>query len=95
MNERTSIGNAFASSGGGPVGNAIDLYRARHDGDPVMRDRVTRMWIEAELIRLLAERAGEPGPAGSVLKLLGAEHIRQGPGDDRRPARRRRDALRG
>jgi alkylation response protein AidB-like acyl-CoA dehydrogenase len=35
------------------------------------------MWIEAELIRLLAARAGEPGPAGSVVKLLGAEHVQR------------------
>jgi alkylation response protein AidB-like acyl-CoA dehydrogenase len=77
MNERASIGNAFASSGGGPVDVAIDIYRERHGGDPVRRDRVARLWIEAEIVRLLAARAGEPGPVGSVLKLFGAEHARR------------------
>lgn len=77
MNERASIGSAFAASGAGPVQNAIQAYRDRHHGDPVRRDLVTRLWIEAELIRLLAQRATEPGPAGSVLKLFGAEHSRR------------------
>jgi alkylation response protein AidB-like acyl-CoA dehydrogenase len=76
MNERASIGDAFASSGGGPVAAAMELYR-RRGGDAAVRDRVTRMWIEAELVRLLAARAGEPGPAGSIGKLLGAEHTRR------------------
>jgi alkylation response protein AidB-like acyl-CoA dehydrogenase len=77
MSERASIGSAFGSSGGGPLATAIDLYRSRHDGDPVARDAVTRMYIESELIRLLAQRASRPGPAGSVLKLLGTEHIQR------------------
>jgi alkylation response protein AidB-like acyl-CoA dehydrogenase len=77
MNERSSIGSAFASSGGGPVGTAIELLQRRHPADAVFRDRVVRMWIEARLIGLLAERAGEPGPAGSVLKLLGTEHSKR------------------
>ena len=77
MNERASIGSAFGSSGSGPLSVAVDLYRERHTGDTVRRDRVVRMWIESELVRLLAERAGEPGPAGSICKLLGAEHTRR------------------
>jgi alkylation response protein AidB-like acyl-CoA dehydrogenase len=35
------------------------------------------MYIEAELLRLLAARANGPGPAASVVKLFGAEHIRR------------------
>jgi len=77
MNERASIGNAFGSSGGGPLAIAIDLYRTRHHSDPVARDAVTRMYIEAELIRLLVERASQPGPAASVVKLFGTEHVRR------------------
>jgi alkylation response protein AidB-like acyl-CoA dehydrogenase len=77
MNERASIGNAFASAGSGPVARAIDLYRTHRAGDAVLRDRVVRMWVEAELLRLLAARASEPGPAGSIGKLLGAEHTRR------------------
>jgi alkylation response protein AidB-like acyl-CoA dehydrogenase len=77
MNERASIGSALGSSGSGPLGLAINLYRNRHQGDPVARDAVTRMYVESELIRLLAQRASEPGPAASVVKLLGTEHIRR------------------
>jgi alkylation response protein AidB-like acyl-CoA dehydrogenase len=77
MNERASIGSALGSSGSGPVGLAIELYRTRHDGDPVARDAVTRMYIETELIRWLAQRASQPGPAASVVKLFGTEHIRR------------------
>jgi hypothetical protein len=35
------------------------------------------MWIEAELIRMLAGRAAGTATAGAVLKLLGAEHIKR------------------
>jgi len=77
MNERASIGDAFGSSGAGPVAVATELYRERHREDATARDAVARMYIEAELLRLLATRAGTPGPAGSVLKLFGAEHVRR------------------
>ena len=56
------------------------LYRERGHDDPVLRDRVVRMWIESELGRLMSLRAGQlgqtgdPGPVGSVGKLFGAEH---------------------
>jgi len=46
----------------------------------VLRDRVTRLWIEAELGRMMSLRAaqlgqtGDPGPVGSVGKLFNAEH---------------------
>ncbi|MCB1017040.1 MAG: acyl-CoA dehydrogenase family protein, partial [Acidimicrobiales bacterium] len=76
-NERSSIGSAFAARGAGPVDEAVAAYRERHEGDPVTRDRVVQLWIEAEVVRLLAARAAEPGPAGSVLKLLGAEHAQR------------------
>jgi alkylation response protein AidB-like acyl-CoA dehydrogenase len=77
MNERASIGDAFGASGAGPVAVAIELYRERHRGDATARDAVARMYIEAELLRLLAARAGTPGPVGSVLKLFGTEHVRR------------------
>jgi alkylation response protein AidB-like acyl-CoA dehydrogenase len=77
MSERSSIGNAFATSGAGPVEEAIAAYRRRPSACSVARDRVTRMWIESRIIGFLAERAGEPGVAGSVLKLLGAEHTKR------------------
>jgi alkylation response protein AidB-like acyl-CoA dehydrogenase len=79
MNERVSIGSALASTRG-PIDDAVELFRAGHQGDPVLRDRVAQMWIEAELGRLMSLRAGQlgqtgdPGPVGSVGKLFGAEH---------------------
>jgi alkylation response protein AidB-like acyl-CoA dehydrogenase len=77
MNERASIGSALGSGGGGPLAIAMELYRTRHDGDPVARDAVAQVYIESELIRLLAERANQPGPAASVMKLFGTEHVKR------------------
>jgi alkylation response protein AidB-like acyl-CoA dehydrogenase len=80
MNERASIGDALAAHGSGPAVAALDGFRGRADRHPAMRDRVVRMWIEAEVVRMVAQRvaalgqAGDPGPVGSVGKLLGAEH---------------------
>jgi alkylation response protein AidB-like acyl-CoA dehydrogenase len=79
MNERVSIGNAMATMAT-PADRAVVLYRERGHDDPVLRDRVVRMWIESELGRLMSLRAaqlgqaGDPGPVGSVGKLFGAEH---------------------
>jgi alkylation response protein AidB-like acyl-CoA dehydrogenase len=79
MNERVSIGNAL-TAGGAPVTTALQLFRRRGDHDPALRDRVTRMWIEAELGKMMSLRAaqlgqtGAPGPVGSVGKLFSAEH---------------------
>jgi alkylation response protein AidB-like acyl-CoA dehydrogenase len=77
MNERASIGDAFGSSGDGPLALAIELFRTRHEGDAVARDSVARMYIESELIRWLAQRASQPGPAASVVKLFGTEHVKR------------------
>jgi alkylation response protein AidB-like acyl-CoA dehydrogenase len=47
--------------------------------EALLRDRVTQCWIESELQRVTAQRAraaqkaGNPGPEGSVGKLAGAE----------------------
>jgi alkylation response protein AidB-like acyl-CoA dehydrogenase len=77
MNERVSIGSSLATTG--PVDRAIALARER-GVDAVRRDRLVRMWIEAEVGRVMSARAaqlgqtGDPGPVGSVGKLFGAEH---------------------
>jgi alkylation response protein AidB-like acyl-CoA dehydrogenase len=79
MNERVSIGGAIAPRGGGPIAEALRLWRARADKDPVRRDALARLWIEAEVIRLTNIRAtqlrrrGTPGPEGSTAKLAFAE----------------------
>jgi alkylation response protein AidB-like acyl-CoA dehydrogenase len=79
MNERVSIGGAIAPRGGGPIGEAVRLWNERTDRDPVKRDALVRLWIEAEVIRLTNIRAsqlrslGTPGPEGSTSKLGFAE----------------------
>ncbi len=79
MNERVSIGGGTPPRGSGPIAHLIDLWRKQASDDPVMRDRVARLWIQAEVNRLnnvraaANRRAGTPGPEGSVAKLAMAE----------------------
>jgi alkylation response protein AidB-like acyl-CoA dehydrogenase len=81
MNERVSIGGAIAPRGSGPIGTAVRLWQRRppQQRDPVTRDRLMRLWIEAETQRLTnfraaaASLAGTPGPEGSTSKLAFAE----------------------
>jgi alkylation response protein AidB-like acyl-CoA dehydrogenase len=76
MNERVAIGGDAAPRGSGPIAGAVAAYQAARDPSPADRDRLMRIWIEAELLRLGGLRAqalrskGVPGPEGSVLKLL-------------------------
>jgi alkylation response protein AidB-like acyl-CoA dehydrogenase len=78
MNERVAIGGTVAPRESGPIAGALALWRREERDDPVMRDRLARLWIEAEALRLVNIRAqamrqkGVPGPEGSVLKLGGA-----------------------
>jgi alkylation response protein AidB-like acyl-CoA dehydrogenase len=82
-NERTTIGGAGGAGperGSGAIAEAVRIWR---DGDtdrsPVNRDLLVRRWIEAEVLRLTNLRAaqnlraGNPGPEGSIAKLLFAE----------------------
>jgi alkylation response protein AidB-like acyl-CoA dehydrogenase len=79
MNERVSLGGTVAPRGSGLIANALELWRRVGDGDPVKRDKLVRLWIEAEVIRLTNIRssqlrsAGVPGPEGSVGMLASAE----------------------
>jgi alkylation response protein AidB-like acyl-CoA dehydrogenase len=81
MNERVSIGGAIAPRESGPIGEALRIWRALPDDrrDPVLRDDLVRLWVEAEVQRLTNIRAnqnrkvGNPGPEGSVAKLAYAE----------------------
>ena len=79
MNERVAIGGSVIPKGSGPIGEAVRLWEAKADKDAVTRDRLTRLWIEAEVNRLTNLRAqanrriGTPGPEGSVGKLAFAE----------------------
>jgi alkylation response protein AidB-like acyl-CoA dehydrogenase len=79
MNERVSIGGAIVPRGSGPIAEAMKIWNAREDKDPVLRDRLLRLWIDAEVGRLTNIRAsqnrqkGTPGPEGSIGKVAAAE----------------------
>ena len=79
MNERVSIGGNVAPRGGGAIGRAVEVWKARADHEPVLRERLAGLWIEAEVLRLgnmraqSLRQAGVPGPQGSLLKLGDAE----------------------
>src|SRR5258708_20567 len=85
MNERTAIGGAVSRPGGGAIGMLLELWKARDrkrftpDAEVVLRDRVIKLYIESEMLRMTVQRAkngrkaGNPGPEGSVAKLAQAE----------------------
>jgi alkylation response protein AidB-like acyl-CoA dehydrogenase len=85
MNERSAIGGATSRKGGGSIGALVDLWKTRSPGsfsaeaEAILRDRVARLYIESELLRLTvqraraAQKAGNPGPEGSISKLAQAE----------------------
>lgn len=74
-NERLSIGKG-AEREGGMIGVVAQTWRMRPDlHTPELRDRLLRLWIEAEVSRLTGTRLrqklaqGQPGPEGSAMKL--------------------------
>jgi alkylation response protein AidB-like acyl-CoA dehydrogenase len=82
-NERVSLSGAGALWGMGPT--ADDLVDAVRRGgaatDPLVRQRLARVWTEGEILRLLRLRTVsaavsglEPGPEASVRKALADEH---------------------
>ncbi len=86
MNERVAIGGGGSKKkGGGATAQLLKLWHERNKGanspahESMLRDRVTRSWIDNELLRLTTQRAraaqksGNPGPEGSVAKLFQAE----------------------
>jgi alkylation response protein AidB-like acyl-CoA dehydrogenase len=89
MNERTTIGSYSSTRrrGSGNIADAVSLWASRPDlHTPVMRDRLTQLWLRAEAQRLTSERArvsgtaSAPGPDSSIAKLVAAElnqHIYQ------------------
>jgi alkylation response protein AidB-like acyl-CoA dehydrogenase len=76
MNERVSIGSEVAPRGSGPIAGAVKAWAQCKNPNPILRDRLLRLWTDAEVLRLGSLRAqgkrekGVPGPEGSVLKLL-------------------------
>jgi alkylation response protein AidB-like acyl-CoA dehydrogenase len=82
MNERTSIGGGGGGEnrGGGAIGEALRIWQEEAiDHHPATRDRLMRLWSEAEALRLTNIRAaqnrkaGNPGPEGSIAKLMFTE----------------------
>jgi alkylation response protein AidB-like acyl-CoA dehydrogenase len=82
MNERTTIGGGGGppARGSGAIAEAVRIWREEAiDRSPVQRDRLMQRWIEAEVLRLTNIRAsqkrqaGNPGPEGSIAKLMFAE----------------------
>jgi alkylation response protein AidB-like acyl-CoA dehydrogenase len=84
MNERVALGGSTAPRGSGNIATLIDEWNKRKDSLSAaargsLQDRVSQLWIEAEVGRLTTLRArststvGNPGPEGSVGKLASAE----------------------
>lgn len=83
MNERTAIGGG----GGGTtrrrglIDEVIKIWKARPEADrtDAHKDRVMQLWCRSETLRLTnmraseAAKAGNPGPEGSIAKLMMAE----------------------
>ena len=84
MNERVALGGGVPRKGSGPIKDLLSVWEDHRDElDPViaavLRDRVAGLWARAEALRLTnwrareASRDGNPGPEGSVGKLMSAE----------------------
>ena len=82
MNERTTIGGGGGQPprGSGAIAEALRVWREEAVGHhPATRDRLMKLWGEAEALRLTNMRAGQnrkagnPGPEGSIAKLMFAE----------------------
>jgi alkylation response protein AidB-like acyl-CoA dehydrogenase len=81
-NERSTIGGGTGppTRGSGSIAEAVRIWTGEgFRQTAVDRDRLTRLWIEAEVLRLTNIRAsqnrkvGNPGPEGSIAKLMFAE----------------------
>jgi alkylation response protein AidB-like acyl-CoA dehydrogenase len=84
MNERVALSGGPAPRASGPIADLVKCWGERADLlDPaaraVMRDRISGLWVRAEVLRLTNQRAkdgaaaGNPGPGGSVGKLASAQ----------------------
>ncbi len=82
-NERVSLSSGGALWGSGPsAADLIELIRASGGvADPLVRQQVARLWMEAEVLRLIRLRSlsarlsgRTPGPEASVQKLMADEH---------------------
>ena len=81
-NERSTIGGGSGPPvrGSGSIAEAVRIWQSEgFRQNAVDRDRLTRSWIESEVLRLTnmrasqSRKAGNPGPEGSIAKLMFAE----------------------
>ena len=78
MNERVAIGGRVPERNDGPIGAALRAWQRDAGEHANMRQDLVRLWIRAEVQRLLnlrmrANRAATgPGPEGSIPKLIAA-----------------------
>jgi alkylation response protein AidB-like acyl-CoA dehydrogenase len=79
-NERVSIGKGTGREGG-MIGAVADAWRSHPKRrTPELQDRLVRLWVEAEAARITGRRlaqklaSGQPGPEGSIMKLLFADN---------------------
>lgn len=82
-NERVSIGKA-AGREDGMIGVVAETWRSHPElRTPELHDRLLRLWVDAEVSRITGRRlaqklaSGQPGPEGSVMKLLFARVAQQ------------------
>jgi alkylation response protein AidB-like acyl-CoA dehydrogenase len=79
MNERVAIGGQIPPRGGGFIGEAVKVWKAKAHDDPTVRDQLMKLWVRAEVLRLTNIRAqqlravGNPGPEGSISKAASAD----------------------
>jgi alkylation response protein AidB-like acyl-CoA dehydrogenase len=84
MNERVALGGGASKKGGGSIAVLIDLLESVESQrsaaeDALLRDRVAKLYIESELLRLTGIRARAarhsegPGPEGSIGKVAQAD----------------------
>ncbi|MGE0801421.1 MAG: acyl-CoA dehydrogenase family protein [Lautropia sp.] len=81
--ERVALSRPGVIWGSGPSARELveGLVRSGRFDDPLVRDEAVRLWIEGEILRLLAFRSlsdrmnvREPGPEGAVRKMVAAPH---------------------
>ncbi|MDH4146211.1 MAG: acyl-CoA dehydrogenase family protein [Acidimicrobiia bacterium] len=78
MNERVMIGGGIPQRGDGVIRRAVRAWETSPGRDAASREDLMRLWVLAEVTRLTNWRAsqnrakGNPGPEGSVGKLLAA-----------------------
>ena len=82
--ERVSIGGHDTDRESGMIGVVASTWREHPEAHtPELRDRLVRLWVDAEVFRVSGQRlrqklaSGHPGPEGSAMKLTFARIAQQ------------------